>query len=300
MTSFDLANFIRNTPSPEVAAQMAQAVSFRWNVAFTRNVRGFAKSIHQSLKAAGLDTTDMVDALRAAETTYAGEKSLRDGGADMQACSNILLLGKYQENWQDLAAEMTGMTFDYQGKPRVLSKRPSIEDLLNEEIKIKVKPLTLTRIKTSVERRLAGVANAEVMKRVMDRRVEQEEMNARKREDAMNDQRDGLIIAYNLALESMRAADGSKFDLEAHREGGMQHDVELDEDDSLGFDKVHGAIQGELIQAALLGAERADTYASSSSTMTDTEYMNVLQSSMNAERKLRDVLAQVAHHEVSV
>ena len=265
---FDLHDYVRKQQNPEVASHMAQAIAFSVDVALTGACRTLMKNLRTAHVDHGIDSlSEMTAAL--AEMDFAEQVMDATGKDDLGPVETIKTLSLIREGWQNLAKELTGLTFDWQGRPRDYAV-PDIEDILTREVKLAVKPVTMSRIRTQVERR-AGTAPKEDIQKIVDRRIKLEEQRASDRSKAMNEQQGTLLTLYALACDRSTTIIAPAF-----------HEMPVE-------------LRRTMLEAALRGAARAEDYATSNSSVTDTEFDAIGFAVLEVERQLKTVLSGAAY-----
>lgn len=274
---FDLKSYIQNVQCPDVAAQMAQSAAFACDVGIQTAVRALMKMLRMHHDAYGIDSIDaMTVAMREAGFT---EQVIRLAGKDdLGPVATIVQLSHVREVWHQLAADLTGMTFDWQGIPRTYEIRP-MEEILSREVKVGVRPDTERKIRLTVERR-ADDANKDDIEAVIRRRLQREQMRAKDVSQALMDQRETLVTLYRTVIELADEGAFDALDILPAEYGAVEvefHDLDV-------------ALQRSMIEGATRGAARAEEYATQSSSMTDAEFDAVSFAVIRVERELKAVL----------
>lgn len=262
---FDLNLYVRNVKCVDVAAQMAQGITFRIDLAITSATRQLMKNLRTNYVDHGIDSiSEMTASL--SEMSFAEEIFSQAGKQELGPVQTINQLNIIRDVWQEICAELTGMTFDYRGQPRIWDVRP-MEEVLSREVVMQVRPQTTRRIRMQVERRADG-ASSEDIDRVYAKRVAMEEARAADMSNTLNSQVGTLITLYQLAST---AATGDNADF--------------------GFYDLDVGTRRTLIEAAIQGAERAEQYATSNNKITDAEFDAVSFAVIKVERELKAVLS---------
>ena len=275
---FDLADYIQSLTSVDVAAQMAQSVAFAVDIAINNASRQLMKNLRANHIDHGIDS--LAEMTMALEDSAFAEEIMRQAGSDsLGPVSTILQLNVIREQWHMIASELTGMTYDWQGVPRVYEVRP-IEEMLLREVRLQVKPLTAQRLRMQVERR-AGDASQEDINAVYAKRLAREEQRTKDTARALTEQQGAIVTLYHLASniggELPNIRENSKVDASAE------------------FHLLDAALRRQLIEAAMKGAARAEDYATGSSSITDAEFDQISFAVIKVERELKAVLAGAAY-----
>ena len=275
---FDLADYIQSLTSVDVAAQMAQSVAFAVDIAINNASRQLMKNLRANHIDHGIDS--LAEMTMALEDSAFAEEIMRQAGSDsLGPVSTILQLNVIREQWHMIASELTGMTYDWQGVPRVYEVRP-IEEMLLREVRLQVKPLTAQRLRMQVERR-AGDASQEDINAVYAKRLAREEQRTKDTARALTEQQGAIVTLYHLASNI----------------GGELPNIRENSnvDASAEFHLLDAALRRQLIEAAMKGAARAEDYATGSSSITDAEFDQISFAVIKVERELKAVLAGAAY-----
>lgn len=274
---FNLMDYIRNIKSVDVAAQMAQSVAFSVDVAINGACRQLMKQLRELRDRYGIESvSDMTLALE--DTAFAEEVMMEAGKDDLGPVATILQLNCVRDAWHELASELTGMTFNWQGVPRTYEIKP-IEEMLLREVKLQVKPVVAHRLRVQVERR-AGDASKEDIDAVYAKRLAREEQRARDTARALTEQQGTIVTLYQVASNP-------RGDLRAKVLGETD---KYSEHEEVHFHELDASLRRTFIEAALKGAARAEEYATSSTSITDTEFDAVSFAVIAIERELKAIL----------
>ena len=275
---FDLADYIRSLQAVDVAAQMAQSVAFSVDVAINSAVRTLFKNLRVHHVDHGIDSlSEMTSALE--DSAFAEEVMRQAGKDDLGPVATILQLNTMRDEWHLLASELTSMTHDWQGVPRTYEIK-SIEEMLLREIKLQIKPLTAHRLRVQVERR-AGDASKDDIDAVYAKRLAREEQRTKDTARALTEQQGAIVTLYQLAVEI-----GSNLPQLGENTGAGS---------SAEFYHLDATLRRQLIEAAMRGAERAEDYATSSRSITDSEFDQISFAVIKVERELKAILAGTAY-----
>ena len=275
---FDLADYIHSLTSVDVAAQMAQSVAFAVDIAINNASRQLMKNLRANHIDHGIDS--LAEMTMTLEDSAFAEEIMRQAGSDsLGPVSTILQLNVIREQWHMIASELTGMTYDWQGVPRVYEVRP-IEEMLLREVRLQVKPLTAQRLRMQVERR-AGDASQEDINAVYAKRLAREEQRTKDTARALTEQQGAIVTLYHLASDI----------------GGELPNIRENSNvaASAEFHLLDAALRRQLIEAAMKGAARAEDYATGSSSITDAEFDQISFAVIKVERELKAVLAGAAY-----
>lgn len=271
---FDLADYIQGTTCVEVAAQMAQSVAFGVDVAINSAVRALFKNLRAHHVDHGIDSlSEMTLALE--DSAFAEEIMRSAGKDDLGPVASIVQLTSIREQWHNIASELTAMTHDWQGVPRTYEIKP-IEEMLLREVKLQVKPLTAQRLRIQVERR-AGDASKEDIDSVYAKRLAREEQRAKDTARVLTEQQGAIVTLYQLAVE----IGGELPQLGDNTGAGSSAEFHL----------LDAGLRRQLIEAAMRGADRAEEYATSSRSITDSEFDQISFAVIRVERELKAILA---------
>lgn len=295
---FDLADYIQGTTCVEVAAQMAQSVAFGVDIAINSAVRALFKNLRAHHLAYGVESlSDMTMALEGAE--FAEEVMRQAGKDDLGPVAAIAELNMIRDEWHELASELTAMTHDWQGVPRTYEIKP-IEEMLLREVKLQVKPLTAHRLRVQVERR-AGDASKEDIDAVYAKRLAREEQRAKDTARVLTEQQGAIVTLYHLASElagELEVTTRGHVLVDIGDKGDVEDETKLrrtlvahGSDEPFSFHHLDATLRRQLIEAAMRGAERAEDYATSSRSITDSEFDQISFAVIKVERELKAILA---------
>lgn len=274
---FDLNAYVSGTKSADVAAQMAQAVCFSIDVAVAGACRQLLKNLRELRDRVGVDSvSDMTHALE--DIGFAEEIMIEAGLDQLGPVATIVQLNAVRDQWQHLAQELTGMTFDWQGVPRTYDIKP-VEEMLLREIKLGVKPVTAQRLRVQIERRADG-ASKEDIDAVYAKRLAREEAKVKDVSRSLMEQQGALVTLYQTASNPRGAL----------REKVLGLTDAYSEHEAFDFYKLDAGIRRQMIEAAMRGAARAEDYATNSSSITDAEFDDISFAVIKIERELKAVL----------
>ena len=267
---FDLVEYVERTTSAEVAAEMASSIAFAIDVQLTSECRGILRTLRDTFIEEGQKTGELYDYLRQQSNS---ERLMAAAGHELNgAITRIAVLSTQRDIWHDLAEQLVGMTFTWQGVPRV-HHIPSTDELLTREVKLTVKPLQEHRIKASVTRRAEALgAETNDVSEVIKRRLEREAAKAAEKSAALTQQGPALLSVYITAVRSAPEVSRDFWELPTN-------------------------IRRSFIEAAKRGASRAEDFASASSNLTDVEFDTISFTAIKVERELNAVLAGPAYRQ---
>lgn len=271
---FDLFEYIQRVKCVDVAAEMAKAVAFRVDVSIASECRNLLKALRGVSTDFGIDTA--AELTKAVTDAAFAEEAMKACGHPAEGpMQRIAELSAVRQTVVDMATELVGMTYNWDGTPRVYDT-PDIDEVLLREVTLSVKPMQKSRIESMVLRRADG-AKDEDIKKVIERRLEREEQKARDKSEALTKQGPALLSLFNLAINHSDV---------------ITSDVE--------FHTLAANTRRTLIDAALKGAARVEDYASGNSNLSDGEFDDICFGVIKVERELRAVLNSPVYKRESV
>ena len=261
---FNLFEYIQRVTCVDVAAEMAKAVAFRVDVSLASECRNLLKSLRSVSTDFGIDTAaELTKAV--ADAAFAEEAMKACGHAAEGPVQRIAELNAIRQAVIDMTSELVGMTYSWDGTPRVFNV-PDMDDVLLREVTLSVKPVQKSRIEQMVRRRADG-AKDEDIKKVIERHLQREEQKAKDKSEALTKQGPALLSLFNLAIT---LSDVTASEVEFHT--------------------LAANTRRTLIDAALKGAARAEDYASGNSNLSDGEFDDISFGVIKVERELKAVL----------
>lgn len=261
---FDLVEYVERVRCVDVAAEMAKSIAFRVDVAIAAECRNLLKALREVSTEFGIDT--MAELTKAAADAAFAEEAMKACGRTADGpMATIAQLNAIRPRIVDMTTELVGMTFNWDGTPRVYDV-PGIDEMLLREVTLSVKPLQKARVEQMVRRRADG-AKDEDIKKVIERRLEREEQKAKDKSEALTKQGPALLSLFGLAVT---LSDVTASEVEFHN--------------------LPAKIRHTLIDAALKGAVRAEDYASGNSNLSDGEFDDISFGVIKVERELKAVL----------
>ena len=264
--TFCLFDFIRDVPNCDVAAQIAQSTAWRIDTLIQGAARQLFKAVRQSQFDKGVD--DLAELTMAlCEQAFAEQAFEEAGNVVTGPVATIKELMVHREAAYNLAAYLTSLCIDYQGRPKSFVI-PDLDDVFFNEVNLRVKPQTKRRIAMSVERRAKAYDLDEAeTKAQIARRVAREE-------DKLTDVSATLQEQAGAVYEMFRQACAVTLDAEV---GQSFHTMDTNN-------------QRTLIESAMTAADRAEEYATSSTNLSDTEFDDVCMCVLNVNKQLKLVL----------
>lgn len=271
---FNLLDYIEHVQCVDVAAEMAKAVAFRVDVSLAGECRNLLKSLRGVSIDFGIDTAaELIKAVQ--DAAFAEEAMKACGHAAEGPVQRIAELNAIRQAVIDMTSELVGMTYNWDGTPRVFNA-PDMDDVLLREVTLSVKPVQKSRIEQMVRRRADGAKDEDIAK-VLERHLQREEQKAKDKSEALTQQGPALLSLFNLAIA---------------RSDVIASDVE--------FHTLTANTRRTLIDAALKGAARAEDYASGNSNLSDGEFDHICFGVIKVERELKAVLNSPAYHRESM
>ena len=264
--TFCLFDFVRDVPNCDVAAQIAQSTAWRIDTLIQGAARQLFKAVREDQYKKGVDgLAELSMALR--EQAFAEHAFAEAGSATTGPVATIKELMVHREAAYNLAADLTSLCIDYQGRPKSF-QIPDLDDVFFNEVNLKVRPQTKRRIAMSVERRAAAYdldeaeTKAQIAKRVA------------REEDKLTDVSATLQEQAGAVYEMFRQACAVTLDAEV---GQSFHTMDTNN-------------QRTLIESAMTAADRAEEYATSSTNLSDAEFDDVCMCVLNVNKQLKLVL----------
>ena len=271
---FDLIDYIEQVRCVDVAAEMAKAVAFRVDVSIASECRNMLKNLRSVGTQFGFESADeLIDAVL--DAAMAESMMHACGHSTAGVVQRIAELNAIRQPVVDMTTELVGMTYNWDGTPRVFNVL-GMDDVLLREVNLGVKPLQKSRIEQSVRRRADGAKDEDIAQ-VIKRRLDREEQKAKDVSLALTKQGPALLSLFNLAIVSSDV---------------VASEVE--------FHALAPNTRRTLIDAALKGAARAEDYASGSNNLSDAEFDDISFGVIKVERELKAVLNSPVYRRESV
>lgn len=266
LSTFDLFDYIRDTVNAEVAAQMAQSVAWRIDVLIQGAARQLFKAVREHQYTNGVDgLAELTLALQEqafAEQAFAETGSTTDGPVTI-----IKELMMWRAAAHNLASSLTSLTTDFAGRPKHY-EIPDLDGVFFQEVNLKVKPQTKRRMTMSIERRAKAYdltpeeKQAQLAKRILREEGKLKDVGTTLQEQA------GAV--YEMFRQACAAT--------------------LDADIGQCFHTMAMSSQRVLIESAMTAADRAEDYATSSSSLSDAEFDDVCMTVLCVNKELKAVL----------
>lgn len=266
---FDLFEYTEQMPVAYVAAQVAQSTAWRIDTMLVAESRKVFKHVREELfnTGGGESYSEITAALHEAE--FAEHSFAEAGLNDQGTLETIRALNAQRDQWHDLATELTSLTSDWQGQPRVYVT-PDIETIFHKEPNMKVSQDTQRRLRMSATRTAETFGgDAEMATRMYERKYARQQSRLGQMAENLKDQAGAVYLMYQLVLrgdESSAAGRSKEFymlPLEAQR---------------------------TLLQNAAAAAARADEYASTERNMSDFEYDTILGQALKVQADIKKLL----------
>lgn len=268
---FDLIDWVQEIQNPEVAAQAAQALAFRVDLLIQSNARSIFRALREEelnklgaemqTANARADLETLFRSVDFAEKTFS-EYTDRVAGS----VSTLKSLTAMRDKINDMARDLTALTIDWQGNPRVYEPA-NLDELFLARPDLRITETEQMRTRLTVEQLKAhGILDADAdteafMKMEEDRRKDELHRMA----DTMHRQGPITLMFYEMAL----TCDGEP----------TEHFYELDLNvQRLCIDSVNKAIQ------------RVMDRAKSDRRLSTVEFMALVGNSIASMKTLNDVL----------
>ena len=265
-STFDLFDYIRDTANTEVAAQMAQSTAWRIDTLIQGAARQLFKAVREHQHASGVDgLSELTMALQ--EQAFAEQAFAETGSSTDGPVTIIKELMLWRAAAHNLAHELTSFTVDFAGRPKHY-EIPDLDDVFFQEINLKIKSQTKRRMAMSVERRAKAYdLTPEETRAQLAKRISREE---------------GKLKDVGITLQEQAGAVYEMF-----RQACA---ATLDADVGQCFHTMALSAQRALIESAMTAADRAEDYATSSSSLSDVEFDEVCMSVLRVNKELKAVL----------
>ena len=266
MSTFDLFDYVRGTTNVDVAAQMAQSIAWRLDVMIQGAARQLFKTVREHQYASGVDgLSELTMALQ--EQAFAEQAFAETGSSTDGPVTIIKELMLWREAAHNLAHELTSFTVDFAGQPKHYEV-PDLDGVFFQEVNLKVKPQTKRRMTMSIDRRAKAYdltpeeKQAQLAKRILREEGKLKDVGTTLQEQA------GAV--YEMFRQACAAT--------------------LDADVGQCFHTMATSSQRVLIESAMLAADRAEDYATSSSSLSDAEFDDVCMTVLCVNKELKAVL----------
>lgn len=264
--SFDLFDYIRTIHNVDVAASICQAVAWRIDTLLQSNARQLFKNVREDQFKKGVDGyAELSMALN--EQAFAEHAFEASGSSTLGPVTAIKELIIHREGAHALCANLTAMTFDWQGQPRHY-EIPDLDDVFFKKVELKVKGQTKRRIAMSVERRAKAYAlSTEDTQSLVSKRIQREEDRLNDISEVVQDQAAAVHEMFRLAVTAPEQTEvGKQF-----------HTMDI-------------TLQRTLLEAARMAADRFEEQATSNNRLSDSDFDNICITVMTVNRDLKSVL----------
>lgn len=279
---FDLFDYVSAIPSPEVAAQVAQSVAWRVDVMIISAARQLYKDIREELFNAGVDVKAELT-LAMNQKAYSEQVFYENGSTATGPVSAIKELMYQREAWHTLAKDLTSLTFDWKGSPKVYIEK-SIEDQIFEPGQMKVSRETKAKHLKGATRMAEAYDQPEAVQLLYTKRLARSEQKMADMSDNLRDQAQGVANMFDLACHHPSENPSGNTTME--------------------FISLSIEARRTLINAAITAAERAEEWAAEDRNMSDTGYDMICLTVLKVVKDLRAQLKQpcfvaAAHQEAA-
>lgn len=264
---FDLKEYTEGMPEAYVAAQIAQSTAWRIDTLIVAEARTIFKAVREDLYAHGVDGyAELTAALHEAEFA---EQSFREIGSSIEgSIEKLRALNAQRDQWHEVAQDLTSMTSDWKGQPRVYTLEP-LENAFYKDMSTKVNATTQRRLRMSANKMAEVYGAADAAEELYKRKLERQSTQLGRIAETMKDQAGAVFQMFQMALR----------------------------DDDIGaalrpknFYALPIEVQRVLLDNAIRAAERADEFAANERNMSDSEYDRILVTVIKAVKDFRAVL----------
>lgn len=271
---FDLFSYVNKVPEARIAAHMAASTAWKIDQLLVKYSRDLFKSVRQELFTQGVDgMAELTTALHEAE--FAEQAFHEQGSSNEGACENIRWLNSQRDQWHELAAELTALTWDWQGNTRSYDI-PSLDDAFHNDRPYKVAIDTQRRMKMSIARR---AKEYEWDNETQQRRFESKLV---RKQDKLQDVKAAVDAMAGAAQLMMHLVLRSDEDSAASR--------------SKEFSALPLEIQRQLLENAQRAAAQVAEWAEDDRSLSDRECDDIDDCAFNVERDLKRVLRSPRFH----
>lgn len=265
-STFDLFDYVRGTSNVDVAAQMAQSIAWRLDVMIQGAARQLFKAVREHQYTNGVDgLSELTMALQ--EQSFAEQAFAETGSSTDGPVTIIKELMLWREAAHNLAHELTALTTDFAGQPKHYEV-PDLDSVFFQEVNLKVKPQTKRRMAMSIERRAKAYdLTPEETQAQLAKRISREEGKLKDVGTTLQEQAGAVYEMFRQACAAT-----------------------LDADVGQCFHTMATSSQRVLIESAMLAADRAEDYATSSSSLSDAEFDDVCMTVLCVNKELKAVL----------
>lgn len=264
---FDLFGFIKSIPSAEIAAQAAQSTAWKLDTMIIGASRQLFKTVRQEQYDQGVDgMAEITAALN--EQAYA-ESSFDEIGSHVTGPVTTIKELMYQrEAWHNLAAELTRLTCDWQGVPRVYTEK-SIEDQIFTPGTMKVNADTKRKLAINAKRFAQAYDHPEMADDLYKMKLARSEASMTNIGETLKSQAQGVAHMFALAVK---------------------HPMEMPQcDTDANFYSLTLDSQRALIDNCIRAIEREADRAAEDRNMKDSDYDILCLSAIKAVKELKAV-----------
>lgn len=274
--------------SPEVAAQMAQAVDF----AALNLVRSRARAVVTAVEKADKGMTSyllrakfkaadpdepivveqelLVDLENIIREVAQGGDFMDDAGHEPGSIQQLLQAVEVRERWEELASGLTGMTCDFRGNPREYRSK-SLEEAVSEAYQPELSATEHSRIKLAVTKEASRKGlGVEATNLLFKQRL---------------DQRKAVIESQNRDRALLAEFDSLVFGLVMQVGAAIAH-----KPPAADFWELPSDVRSAFTQAAIRGARRAESFATSDRNLTEDQFGLIVEEVARVETQLEAVL----------
>lgn len=291
---FNLLDFTQNMPQAYVAAHVARSVAWRMDNMIVSAARSILRTVRNQMSS---DPQHPIDTLsdQLAELSVV-ENSSRwfdaAGKDDPDSVETIRWLNALRDDWHQLAHELTSLTCDWKGVPRVY-EIPDIEEAFMRDPNMKIAAQTQRRMKLSSTRMAEAYGMPEMADQFLKRRVDREQDRLAGMAEGMKATAPAAFMAFEHVLQSDTFSDDPNaggVKIKSFADLNKLIGQSAKERHERGFSSMPIELQRTLIDAAITAAQRADEYAAGERSMTDMEYDHILACVLSSVKTLQQVL----------
>lgn len=265
---FNLFEFIENIMSPEIAAPVAVSTARKVDFMITNAARQLFKSMKADAAVCGVDLfAEMRNAVNKA--AYSESVFNEYGSTNVGAIATIKELMFQRENWHALAARLTPLTNDFNGKPKTYIER-SLEDQILNPTPGKVADNIQNRYRIQTKRNADAMGMPADAPTLFAKRLATAEADKVRMTDNLKDQGPAVLMTLDLASKYIR-------------DGLVRPTTEE-------FTSLSVPTQIELLHDVLRSIGQADKWATDNNKLSDSEWDVASLSAIKATRDIQAVL----------
>lgn len=265
---FDLNEYVGKLTEVYVAARVAQSTAWRIDTLIVNSSRNIFKYVREELFTQGgaESFSELNTALSEAEFA---EQSFADIGLREQGDVEIIrALNAQRDQWHDLAKQLTSLTLDYRGAPRVY-EIPELESVFFKEMNTEVAKNTQRKLMMSAKKRAQALGAPDMADRMFERRLDRARDKRENMADKMQAMAPGIHHMFRCVLRSDEESAATR---------------------SKAFYTLPLEVQRSLLNNAMDAAARASDDAADE-RMSDREFENIDDCCLLVERDLKNVLS---------